>query len=95
MHDSEVNGLAILTQQPDLADNYGHNVVAWPAAFVIAIAIDGFNDFARAMRLKLSRQTGRGQVSKAAHHAGTRASITGARIPRLRARREAYLVEGA
>lgn len=61
-HGIEINGLAILSQEPDLADYYRRHVIAGPAAFVIAI--DSFADFARAMRLKLLREIGRGRLSE-------------------------------
>lgn len=49
-----VNGLAILTDEPDLVDYYEAEVIGGFGAFVVpALTID---DFARAMRLKLLRE---------------------------------------
>lgn len=58
----EVNGLAIASQEPDLADYYRRNLITGPAAFVIEI--NTFSDFATAMRRKLLREIrGRQRVS--------------------------------
>jgi hypothetical protein len=52
--DITINGLAILNEQPALDLYYEWNVIGGPAAFVIAAA--DYDDFARAMRLKLLRE---------------------------------------
>jgi hypothetical protein len=46
-----INGLAILTEEPWLADYYRSNVIGGPAAFVVAAR--KFGDFAEAMLRKL------------------------------------------
>jgi hypothetical protein len=49
-----INGLAILTEEPWLADYYRNNVIGGPLAFVvIARTLD---DFADAMLRKLARE---------------------------------------
>ena len=52
--DISINGLAILTDDPDLDTFYREKVVGGPGAFVITA--DGFEDFARAMVAKLIRE---------------------------------------
>lgn len=49
-----VNGLAILTDEPELAAWYRAEVIAGPASFVMTAA--DYGDFARAMREKLLRE---------------------------------------
>ncbi len=49
-----VNGLAILTDEPDLDDYYRREVVGGSGSFVIAAA--SIDDFAEAMRIKLLRE---------------------------------------
>lgn len=49
-----INGLAILTDEPDLESYYREEVIGGGEAF--AMAADGFEDFAEAMRLKLIRE---------------------------------------
>ena len=62
-----VNGLAILTSDPDfmeygLREHYAHYVVGGPGSFLITA--NGFDDFARAIRKKLIREiTGPGLAS--------------------------------
>jgi hypothetical protein len=57
-----VNGLAILAETPDLESYYRREVITGPDAFVVAAA--DYEDFARAMRLKLLREIeNRPQVS--------------------------------
>jgi hypothetical protein len=46
-----INGLPILTLEPDLADFYSENVIGGPGAFVIAI--DNYDQFAQAILRKL------------------------------------------
>jgi hypothetical protein len=58
-----INGLAILTEEPWLADYYRNNVIGGPLAFVVIART--FADFADAMLRKL--------VQEVAH-----ASVTGA-----------------
>jgi len=59
-HGITVNGLAILTDEPDLARYYRDEVITGPDAFVIAAAT--IADFARAMRDKLLRELTRRPV---------------------------------
>ena len=49
-----INGLAILSDDPDLKDYYEHRVIAGTDAF--ALAAGSFEDFAEAMRRKLIRE---------------------------------------
>lgn len=49
-----VNGLAIVTDDPALAEYYAANVVIGPASFVLKA--EGFEDFARAFKRKLLRE---------------------------------------
>lgn len=49
-----INGLAILSDNPNLGAYYRARVASGPGSFVIEA--DGFDDFARAMRLKLLRE---------------------------------------
>lgn len=49
-----INGLAILTDEPDLASYYARNVIAGPDAFVMVA--ETFEDFAAAMKRKLIRE---------------------------------------
>jgi hypothetical protein len=46
-----INGLPILTLEPDLADYYRRNVIGGPGAFVIAV--NNYEEFAAAVRTKL------------------------------------------
>jgi hypothetical protein len=46
-----INGLPILTLEPDLADYYRQNVIGGPGAFVIAV--NSYQEFAAAVRTKL------------------------------------------
>ena len=46
-----INGLPILTLEPDLADYYRQNVIGGPGAFVIAV--NSYEEFAAAVRTKL------------------------------------------
>ena len=46
-----INGLPILTLEPDLDDYYRHSVIGGPGAFVIAV--NGYEEFADALRSKL------------------------------------------
>jgi len=49
-----VNGLAIVNQEPDIADYYRHNVISGTGAFLIVAK--GVADFARAIRRKLVQE---------------------------------------
>ena len=49
-----INGLVILNEETDLADYYNKQVIAGHESFVVAIR--KFEDFARAIRLKLIRE---------------------------------------
>jgi hypothetical protein len=49
-----VNGLAIINEQPELERYYRDHVIGGPAAFVLAAA--DYEDYARAIRLKLLRE---------------------------------------
>jgi Protein of unknown function (DUF1194) len=49
-----INGLAILTEEPWLADYYRRNVIGGPTAFVVVART--FDDFANAMATKLSNE---------------------------------------
>jgi hypothetical protein len=49
-----VNGLVILNEERDLHDYYLRRVIGGPGAFVLQI--ENFDDFARAIRLKLIRE---------------------------------------
>jgi hypothetical protein len=49
-----VNGLAIRTDEPDLEQYYAQHVAGGPGAFVMAV--DRYEDFAAAMRVKLLRE---------------------------------------
>ena len=49
-----VNGLAILTDEPDLESYYREEVISGPGAFTMAVAT--YEDFAEAMRRKLIRE---------------------------------------
>jgi Protein of unknown function (DUF1194) len=49
-----INGLAILTEEPWLADYYRSNVIGGPAAFVVVART--FGDFAEAMLRKLTQE---------------------------------------
>ncbi len=53
-----INGLAILTEEPWLADYYEQNVVGGPAAFVVVAK--GFDSFAEAMLRKLVQEVASG-----------------------------------
>jgi hypothetical protein len=46
-----INGLAVANEQPDLGGYYRDHVIGGPGAFVITAS--DYNDFARAMRMKL------------------------------------------
>lgn len=52
--DVTVNGLAILSDDPNLLTYYKARVIRGPASF--AISADGFDDFARAIKIKLLRE---------------------------------------
>lgn len=49
-----INGLAILTEEPGLAEYYRRAVIGGPGAFVLAVRT--FDDFAAAMRRKLAQE---------------------------------------
>ncbi len=49
-----INGLAILTDEPDLEAYYRDEVISGPGAFAMAVA--GYEDFAEAMKRKLIRE---------------------------------------
>jgi hypothetical protein len=49
-----INGLAILTEEPWLADYYRNNVIGGPLAFVVIART--FDDFADAMLRKLMQE---------------------------------------
>jgi hypothetical protein len=49
-----INGLAIINEQPELERYYRDHVIGGPAAFVITAA--DYEDYARAIRLKLLRE---------------------------------------
>ncbi len=49
-----VNGLVILNEEPQLSSYYRERVIGGPGAFVLQV--DKFEDFARAMRMKLIRE---------------------------------------
>lgn len=67
--DVTVNGLAIQTDVPDLADYYFDEVVVGHDAFVMAVS--GYEDFAEAFRRKLLREIeNRSPVSRNRHHPG-------------------------
>src|SRR5712692_1818988 len=53
-----INGLAILSEEPWLAEYYEHNVVGGPAAFVVVA--QGFDSFAEAMLRKLVQEVAGG-----------------------------------
>jgi hypothetical protein len=53
-----INGLAILSEEPWLADYYSQNVVGGPAAFVVVAR--GFDSFAEAMLRKLVQEVASG-----------------------------------
>lgn len=59
-----VNGLAILNEEPDLDRYYASNVIGGEDAFVISAA--DFDDFARAIRLKLVREIAGQRIAGAA-----------------------------
>ena len=61
-----INGLAILSDDPDLDIYYRARVASGPGSFVISA--DGFEDFERAMRLKLLREI-RQLIGRAARRA--------------------------
>ena len=49
-----VNGLAIVTDDPNLTGYYERRVIRGPGSFVITA--NGYEDFARAIKLKLLRE---------------------------------------
>ena len=51
-----VNGLAILAEEPSLASYYHQQLIVGPSAFVMSVGT--FQDFAKAMRMKLLREIG-------------------------------------
>jgi hypothetical protein len=51
-----INGLAIINEQPELGSYYRERVIGGPGAFVMMAA--DYDDFARAMRLKLIEEIG-------------------------------------
>lgn len=63
-----VNGLAIVTDDPNLTGYYQYRVITGPGSFVITA--NGYEDFGRAIRLKLLREiqvlTGQGYVPRKA-----------------------------
>lgn len=81
-----VNGLAIQTSQPDLAEWYGRNLVTGPGAFVMSVA--SLTSFSEAINAKLVReisaplyasdQFGPLGVETEAHTPGLSASLRGA-----------------
>ena len=52
--DVTINGLAIVTDDPNLTAYYEHKVIRGPGSFVITA--NGYPDFARAIKLKLLRE---------------------------------------
>jgi Ca-activated chloride channel homolog len=58
-----VNGLAILSDEPDLRDYYQRHVITGPGAFVMEIR--GLPDFAEAIRRKIIREIGRPLLASA------------------------------
>ena len=54
-----INGLPILTLEPDLADYYRQNVIGGPGAFVIAV--NSYEEFAAAVRSKLITEIATGE----------------------------------
>ena len=58
-----INGLAILTEEPWLADYYRTNVIGGPSAFVVAART--FDDFAGAMLRKLVQEVAGASVTAA------------------------------
>lgn len=56
-----INGLAILDEEPELADYYRRNVIGGPGAFVMSVG--SFDDFAVAFRLKLLRELAPGPTA--------------------------------
>jgi len=58
-----INGLAILTEEPWLADYYRTNVIGGPSAFVVAART--FDDFAGAMLRKLVQEVASASVTAA------------------------------
>jgi hypothetical protein len=49
-----VNGLVIVNEEPQLSGYYRERVIGGPGAFILQV--DDFEDFARAMRMKLMRE---------------------------------------
>jgi hypothetical protein len=62
-HGIAINGLAILTEEPWLADYYRANVIGGPAAFVVIART--FDDFAGAMLRKLVQEVAGASVTAA------------------------------
>ena len=58
-----INGLAILTEEPWLADYYRTNVIGGPSAFVVIAQT--FGDFAGAMLRKLVQEVAGASVTAA------------------------------
>jgi hypothetical protein len=58
-----INGLAILTEEPWLADYYRNNVIGGPLAFVVIART--FDDFADAMLRKLVQEVAGASVTGA------------------------------
>lgn len=56
-----INGLAIVNEQPALADYYRVHVIGGAGAFVVTAA--DYADFTRAVRIKLIREIGEGPIS--------------------------------
>ena len=52
--DITINGLCILHEEPDLLASYTHEVIGGPGAF--AVTCRDYQDFAAAMRQKLTRE---------------------------------------
>ena len=68
-----VNGLAVLTDEPNLTRYYLAGVVGGPGAFVMAAK--DFEDFAQAVRLKLIAEISGGAVSERAIEGPRRAGL--------------------
>lgn len=56
-----INGLAILSEQPNVAEFYRTNVIGGPGAFVMAA--DDYHDFGEALRRKLIRELAPGPMA--------------------------------
>lgn len=81
-----INGLAILTDEPDLADYYRRNVTSGPESFVMEAR--NFQSFSEAMREKLLREIQyRPKIGALTDSAEARVVTTGAQKPPSRLRR--------